>query len=197
MICWLLTDQAHHRLRLLLAAAAGNPCRSCCFEMTSYRQQGCCHRTTAGLVLPLALAAALVVLLGSTSLFSLALLSRTHTRISTSERMRADQLRSAAQHFAQLATDSHACLLTWPSSSWNDLGSQCADADPGRLQQGLIGEDVWSLIDWVPSGDTGRLRLRLAAGARAAFLLALAPDGSAVREVGAMRPLVTLEQERP
>ena len=111
--------------------------------------------------------------------------------------MRVDQLRSAAQHFAQLATDSHSCLLTWPSSRWNDLGSQCADADPSRLQQGLIGEDVWLLIDWVPSGDTGRLRLRLAAGARAAFLLALDPDGPVVREVGAMRPLVTLEQKRP
>ncbi|KZR82425.1 hypothetical protein PMIT1342_00895 [Prochlorococcus marinus str. MIT 1342] len=165
--------------------------------MTSYRQRGCCQSTTAGLVLPLALAAAFMVLLGSTSLFSLALLSLSRTRISMAERMRADQLRSAAQHFAQLATDSHACLLTWPSSRWNDLGSQCADADPGRLQQGLIGENVWSLIDWVPSGDTGRLRLRLAAGARAAFLLALAPDGPAVREVGAMQPLVTLAQERP
>ncbi len=111
--------------------------------------------------------------------------------------MRADQLRSAAQHFAQLATDSHACLLNCPSSSWDDLGSQCADADPGRLQQGLIGADVWSLIDWVPTGETGCLRLRLAAGARAAFLLALDPDGPIVREVGAIRPLVTLAQERP
>ena len=165
--------------------------------MISYRHRGCCQNTTAGLVLPLALSAAFVILLGSTSLFSLALLSRSRTRISTAERMRVDQLRSAAQHFAQLATDSHACLLTWPSSSWNDLGSQCADADPSRLQQGLIGEDVWSLIDWIPSGDTGRLSLRLAAGARAVFLLAIDPDGPAVREVGAMRPLVTLEQERP
>ena len=165
--------------------------------MTSYRQRGCCQTSTAGLVLPLALAAAFVGLLGSTSLFSLALLSRSRTSISMAERMRADQLRSAAQHFAQLATDSHACLLTWPSSRWNDLGSQCADADPGRLQQGLIGEDVWSLIDWVPTGETGRLRLRLAAGARAAFLLAEDPDGPIVREVGAIRPLVTLEQERP
>ena len=165
--------------------------------MTSYRHRGCCQSTTAGLVLPLALSAAFVILLGSTSLHSLVLLSRSRTRISTTERIRADQLRSAAQHFAQLATDSHACLLIWPSSSWNDLGSQCADADPGRLQQGLIGEDVWSLIDWVPSGDTGRLRLRLAAGARAAFLLALDPDGPVVREVGPMRPLVTVEQVRP
>ncbi len=165
--------------------------------MNSYRHRGCCQSTTAGFVLPLALSAAFVVLLGSTSLFSLALLSRSRTRISTAERMRADQLRSAAQHFAQLATDSHACFLAWPSSSWNDSGSQCADANPGRLQQGLIGQDVWSLIDWIPNGETGRLRLRLAAGARAAFLLALDPDGPAVREVGAMRPLVTLEQERP
>ena len=165
--------------------------------MPSYRQRSCCQSTTSGFVLPLALSAAFVILLSSTSLHSLALLSLSRTRISMAERMRADQLRSAAQHFAQLATDSHACLLTWSSSSWNDLGSQCADADPGRLQQGLIGEDIWSLIDWVPTGETGRLRLRLAAGARAAFLLAVDPDGPIVREVGAIRPLVTLEQERP
>ncbi len=165
--------------------------------MPSYRQRGCCQSTPSGFVLPLALSAAFLILLSSTCLHSLALLSRSRTRISTAERMRADQLRSAAQHFAQLATDSHSCLLTWPSSRWNDLGSQCADADPSRLQQGLIGEEVWSLIDWVPSGDTGRLSLRLDAGARAVFLLALDPDGLAVREVGAMRPLVTLEQERP
>ncbi|KZR70037.1 hypothetical protein PMIT1313_00683 [Prochlorococcus marinus str. MIT 1313] len=165
--------------------------------MPSYRQRGCYQSPSSGFVLPLALSASFLILLSSTSLHSLALLSLSRTRISTAERMRADQLRSAAQHFAQLATDSHACLLTWPSGSWNDFGSQCADADPSRLQQGLIGEDVWFLIDWIPSGDTGRLSLRLAAGARAVFLLAIDPDGPAVREVGAMRSLVTLEQERP
>ena len=156
-------------------------------------QQKRCLSTNAGFVLPLALTASFVVLLSSASLHTLAHQAYSRARISTAARQEADQLRSAAQAFAQLARGHEACLLALPSSQWQEQGSQCVDADSALLQQGSFDDEIWSLIDWTPNGSTGLLRLRLGDGARAAFWLVLDPDGPAVLEVGALQPLVREE----
>ena len=156
-------------------------------------QQKRCLSTNAGFVLPLALTASFVVLVSSASLHTLAHQAHSRARISTAARQEADQLRSAAQAFAQLARGHEACLLALPSSQWQEQGSQCVDADSALLQQGSIDDEIWSLIDWTPNGSTGLLRLRLGDGVRAAFLLVLDPDGPAVLEVGALQPLVIEE----
>lgn len=158
----------------------------------SLRQKRCLN-TSAGFVLPLALTASFLLLLGSSSLHTLALQAHSRARISTAARQEADQLRSAAQAFAQLARGHEACLLAFPSSQWQEQGSQCVDADSALLQKGSIDDEIWSLIDWTTNGSTGLLRLRLGDGVRAAFLLVLDPDGRAVLEVGALQPLVREE----
>jgi len=158
----------------------------------SLRQKSCLN-TSAGFVLPLAVTASFLLLLGSASLHTLALQAHSRARISTAARQTADQLRSAAQAFAQQATGPEACLLALSSNRWHQSDPQCIDADSALLQQGFVGEESWSLIDWVSNRSTGLLRLRLGAGARAAFLLVLDPDGPSVLEVGALQPLVREE----
>jgi len=115
----------------------------------SLRQKRCLN-TSAGFVLPLAITASFLLLLGSTSLHTLALQAHSRARIGTAARQKADQLRSAAQAFAQLARGPEACFLALPSSQWQEQGAQCFDVDSALLQQGSIDGEIWSLIGLDP-----------------------------------------------
>jgi len=152
-----------------------------------------CQVCNAGFVLPLALTAAFVVLLASASLHTLALNFRHRLQLISLQGQRQDRLRSAAQAFAQQAINHESCLLLWPSSEWHALREHCLDADPARLQHGVVDSELWSLVNWTPSGDSGRLQLRLADGDNGAFGFTVDPAIPAVIKVGSLQAVVSTD----
>ena len=132
----------------------------------------CRHRSQAGFVLPLALTASAVLLLGSASIHTLSLQKRLRIHASTQHAQVADQLRSAAQAFVVASRGPDACLLRWPSFEWSGGAQACSGSDPSRLSAGVVGEMPWSLLDWKPGDESGQLRLQLADGRTGNFRLA-------------------------
>jgi hypothetical protein len=130
-------------------------------------------RTQAGFVLPLALTASAVLLLGSASLHTLSLQKRLRIHSSQHREQGADQLRSAAQAFAAAARGEEACLLRWPSIEWASAAQDCSGSDPSRLSGGVVGEMAWSLLDWQPFTESGQLKVQLADGRTGSFRLSL------------------------
>ena len=140
----------------------------------------CWPRSQSGFVLPLALTASAVLLLGSASIHTLSLQKRLRVHASHQREHGADQLRSAAQAFSSAARGEEACLLRWPSFEWSVGAQACSGSNPLRLSAGVVGEMPWSLLDWRPSNESGQLRLQLADGRTGSFRLALDPLASAV-----------------
>ena len=131
-------------------------------------------------MLPLALTASAVLLLGSASLHTLSLQKRLRIHATHQRERGADQLRSAAQAFSSAARGEEACLLRWSSLEWPGVARGCTGSDPSQLSGGLVDEMGWSLLDWRPSNESGQLRLQLADGRTGSFRLALDPLASAV-----------------
>ena len=129
-------------------------------------------RPQAGFVLPLALTASAVLLLGSASLHTLSLQKRLRVHASSQREQGADQLRSAAQAFAAAARGEEACLLKWSSLDWPAVVHGCSGSAPSQLSGGVVGEMPWSLLDWKPGDESGQLRLQLADGRTGNFRLA-------------------------
>ena len=128
-------------------------------------------------MLPLALSASAVLLLGSASIHTLSLKGRLRVQAAIDQDQSADQLRSAAQAFTTLATGAQACLLLWPSVEWVLRKSSCSGAEPLSLLEGTVADQGWQLLSWQPATGSGDLRLALADGRRASFRLKLADDG--------------------
>ena len=128
-------------------------------------------------MLPLALSASAVLLLGSASIHTLSLKGRLRVQAAIDQDQSADQLRSAAQAFTTLATGAQACLLLWPSVEWVLRKSSCSGAEPLSLLEGTVSDQGWQLLSWKPAPGSGDLRLALADGRRASFRLKLADDG--------------------
>ena len=137
-------------------------------------------RTQAGFVLPLALTASAVLLLGSASLHTLSLQRRLRIHSLSQREQGADQLRSAAQAFVVATRGPDACLLRWPSFEWSGGAQACSGSDPSRLSAGVVGEMPWSLLDWQPRNHSGQLTLQLADGRTGSFRLALHTSAASV-----------------
>ena len=133
-----------------------------------------------GFVLPLALTASAVLLLGSTSIHTLSLQKRLRIHASHQREQGADQLRSAAQAFVVVTRGPEACLLHWSSLDWPGVIRGCSGSEPLRLSGGVVGEMGWSLLDWRPSNESGQLSLQLADGRTGSFRLAFDPLAPAV-----------------
>ena len=146
---------------------------------TAFRPQA-----QAGFVLPLALSASAVLLLGSASLHTLSLQGRLRVTALQRREHAADQLRSAAQAFAAAARGPESCLLPWPFTDWSAVAQSCEGADPLALSRGVLAEIPWSLLDWQPSTGSGQLTLQLADGRTGSFRLGLDPIAPAVLEIG-------------
>ena len=131
-------------------------------------------------MLPLALTASAVLLLGSASLHTLSLQKRLRIHASSQREQGADQLRSAAQAFVAVARGPQACLLQWPSLDWASSAHGCLGSDPSQLSRGVVGEMAWSLLDWKPSIESGQLSLQLADGRTGSFRLGIDPLAPAV-----------------
>lgn len=143
----------------------------------------------AGFVLPLALSASAVLLLGSASIHTLSLKGRLRLQSVIQREQAADQLRSVAQAFATMATGAQACLLLWPSFDWNLRRYSCSGAEPSALLEGSVADQSWQLLSWQPGPGSGDLRLALADGHRASFTLKLAQDGAQILEISAVQLL--------
>ena len=126
-------------------------------------------------MLPLALTASAVLLLGSASLHTLSLQKRLRIHASSQREQGADQLRSAAQAFAAVGRGPEACLLQWSSLDWPGVVHGCSGSDPSRLSGGVVGEMGWLLLDWKPGHESAQLRLKLAEGRTGSFRLAFDP----------------------
>ncbi len=131
-------------------------------------------------MLPLALTASAVLLLGSASLHTLSLQERLRIHASTEHAQVADQLRAAAQAFVVATRGPEACLLQWPSFDWTGGAQACSGSDHSRLSRGVVGEMPWSLLDWQPRNHSGQLKVQLADGRTGSFRLALDPLAPAV-----------------
>ena len=138
----------------------------------------------AGFVLPLALSASVVLLLGSVSIYTLSLQGRLRLNVLRRRELAADQLRSAAQAFAAAARGPESCLLQWASMDWSAVFPQCSRSDSSELTSGVVGEISWFLLDWQPSTSSGQLTLQLADGRTGSFRLGLDPIAPAVLEIG-------------
>ena len=131
-------------------------------------------------MLPLALSASAVLLLGSASLHTLSLQKRLRIHAIHQREQGADQLRSAAQAFVVATRGPQSCLLQWPSLEWASAAQDCSGSDPSQLSRGVVGEMGWSLLDWKPSIESGQLRLQLADGRTGRFRIALDPSAASV-----------------
>ena len=131
-------------------------------------------------MLPLALTASAVLLLGSASIHTLSLQKRLRIHASTQHAQVADQLRSAAQAFVVASRGPDACLLQWPSLDWAVSTHACNGSDPSQLSGGVVGKMPWSLLDWQPSNESGQLKVQLADGRTGSFRIALDPSAAFV-----------------
>ena len=131
-------------------------------------------------MLPLALTASAVLLLGSASLHTLSLQKRLRIHATHQREQVADQLRAAAQAFVVASRGPDACLLQWSSLDWPGVAHGCSGSDPSQLSGGVVGEMPWTLLDWRPSTERGQLKLRIADGRTGKFRLALDPSAASV-----------------
>ena len=131
-------------------------------------------------MLPLALTASAVLLLGSASLHTLSLQKRLRIHATHQREQVADQLRSAAQAFVVATRGPEACLLQWSSLDWSGVVHACEGSDASRLSGGVVAEMPWSLLDWQPRSHSGQLRLQLADGRTGSFRIALDPSAAFV-----------------
>ena len=131
-------------------------------------------------MLPLALTASAVLLLGSASIHTLSLQKRLRVHASSQREQVADQLRSAAQAFVVASRGPQTCLLQWPSLDWPGVAHGCSGSDPSQLSGGVGGEMPWTLLDWKPNIESGQLSLQLADGRTGSFRIALDPSAASV-----------------
>jgi hypothetical protein len=146
-------------------------CARCGKGRRSPRQHG--H---AGFVLPLASAAALVLLLSSLSLQTLALQSRSRVRAQWLQRQQGDALASAAQHLAVQLEGPGQCLLRGPSEACG------AGPDPAELLPNASPAQVSGWLVAAPGSAQVRLRLRDSPAARS-FAVAFDPSSGRVLQL--------------
>ena len=137
--------------------------------------------------MPLTLSASVVLLLGSASIHTLSLKGRLRLQAAMERDQSADQLRSAVQAFATMASGAQACLLRWPSVDWNFRQTSCSGSEPSSMLEGSVADQRWQLLSWQPGPGSGDLQLALADGRRAKFRIELAADGAQILGISAVQ----------
>jgi hypothetical protein len=106
----------------------------------------------AGFALPLAIAAALVVLLASLASQSALHQARLRNAAALAERQLEDGLASAAHQLVAQMVARHPCLLALPLEHWPHVGSACADAaQQAALREGQVATLAYRLLAWQPA----------------------------------------------
>ena len=147
-------------------------------------------------MLPVAIGVALLLLLSSASLQTVALQSHGLAAAAARARRAEDDLASAAHDLVGELNLAHRCLLGRPSAAWRAADPICpapvALTGPRRLETPAVD---YVLLEWSPAGSGTAAELLLerpAASAeparRAAFAVRLAGTGSD-RQAVAVRPL--------
>jgi len=146
-----------------------------------------------GFALPLAIAAALVLLLASLASQSALHQARLRNAAALGERQLEDGLASAAHGLVAQVVARYPCLLTLPLEHWPQAGSACADAvQQAALREGQVAALPYRLLSWqlAPATEPAlpSLHLELASlstagapGGRAVFALDLHGDPPRVR----------------
>jgi hypothetical protein len=142
------------------------------------------HRHRAreqGFVLPVAMGASLVLLLGSLSAHTASLQLRLQGIREQQQRRAEDRLASAGQQLLAELHRSHPCLLGLSLQEWDVQGLSCAPAPTiAALRQGQVLGASYRLVAWRPELQPAELLLELAAGEgqparQGAFAVQLAP----------------------
>jgi hypothetical protein len=148
-------------------------------------------------VLPLAVGGALVLLLSSLSLQTLALQSRAQAGANERLRRAEDDLASAAHHLVGDLNEGHPCLLSEPIGAWSPEAAACP-APAALSEERSVGDPAVSyrLIDWQPvaAGTVAELVLELPAqmrepARRGAFAVRLEAVGAGELRAVELRPL--------
>lgn len=151
-----------------------------------------------GFVLPLALGASLVLLLGSLSAQTTSLQLRRQGIREQLQRRAEDRLASAGQQLLAELNQHHPCLLELPLERWLDLGLACAPAATiTALSDGQVLGASYRVIGWRPEPQPAELLLELAADGsqpaqREAFAVPLTPAQPPVApwaQISDVRPL--------
>ena len=145
----------------------------------------------AGFLLPLSLGAGFVLLLSSLSISAASLQAHQLRDAERTRQQVEDQLASAAHRLAGELQGPYRCLLTIPSSDWQQqTGSNAepciAGIDPQRLLHTAVPGATVLLRRWQPdgSGDGGELWLQVGEnGLQKRYALQLVPGGG-LREAG-------------
>ncbi|MCP9835556.1 MULTISPECIES: hypothetical protein [unclassified Cyanobium] len=134
-----------------------------------------------GFVLPLAMGASMVLLLGSLSAHTVSLQVRLQGIREQQQRQAEDRLASAGQQWLADLHRSHPCLLALPLEHWDSQGLACAPAQAiASLKAGQVLGSSYRLVGWRPQLVPAELLLELAAAAgqparQGAFAVQLAP----------------------
>ncbi len=146
-----------------------------------------------GFALPLAIAAALVLLLATLASQSALHQERLRNAAALAQRQIEDGLASAAHQLVARVVHRHPCLLSLPLEHWPQAGVACADpAAQAALREGQIDDQAYRLLAWQPtalaSALPGAVQLELmrppgaqVPALRAAFRLDLQTDPPGVR----------------
>jgi len=169
------------------------------FRRCSAPRPGHVRAAERGFALPIAVAGALVLLLGSSSLQLLSLQNRAQLHRVVQRQQIEDLLASAAQQTAAaLQQTGGGCLLAKAHDAWTHAAAECA-IEPEvlkDLQQGQVGSSRYRLTAYQPDGhgieaSSAQLELQLLAERpwRAAYRLALVPssDGQAALQITAVQ----------
>lgn len=140
------------------------------------------HRSREqGFVLPLAMGASLVLLLGSLSAQTASLQVRLQGVREQQQRRAEDRLASAGQQLLADLQRSHPCLLALPLQQWDLQGLACAPAATiASLRAGQVLGSPYRLVDWRPQLTPAELLLEVGAvggqpARQGAFAVQLAP----------------------
>jgi hypothetical protein len=110
------------------------------------------HGAAGGFALPLAIAAALVVLLTSLASQSALHQARLRNAAALDDRQLEDGLASAAHRLVAQMVARHPCLLALPLEHWSQSGSACADAaQQAALREGQVAARAYRLLAWQPA----------------------------------------------
>ena len=123
------------------------------------------HRSgEQGFVLPLAMGASLVLLLGSLSAHTVSLQVRLQGIREQQQRRAEDRLASAGQQLLADLQRSHPCLLALPLEHWDSHGLACTPAPAiASLKAGQVLGSAYRLVGWRPQLVPAELLLELAA----------------------------------
>ena len=125
-------------------------------------RRGAANEPERGFILPVAIGASLLLLLGSMSLHSVALQGRLAHASREVLAGQEDALAGAAQQLVGQLNLRHPCLLSLPRDRWSEEGRSCATPQELAVLLGDGGSGSgWRLLDWRPTPVSAQALIEL------------------------------------